>query len=89
MPKKIVETTVANTLIKFENTWLGGAKLFVGGELVAKNNSLFALDKKSPFIATKVLIDGEEYLVEVFAYAFWDIKIKLCLNGQYLAGDHI
>ncbi|MBP8008172.1 MAG: hypothetical protein KAY87_03485 [Thiopseudomonas sp.] len=87
VPKKIVETSIGNTSIKFENTWFSGAKLFIDNELVVKENSFFALDKKSPFVAKKVFVDGAEHLVEVFVYALWDVKIKLHLNGKYVAGD--
>ena len=87
MPKKIVETTIGNTHIKFENTWFSGAKLFVDGELLVKDNSMFALDKNSPQVAKKILVDGAEYLIEVFAYAIFTVKLKLHVNGEFVAGD--
>ncbi|MFD2176729.1 hypothetical protein [Veronia pacifica] len=89
MPKKTVETTIGNTHVKFGNTWFSGAKLFVDGELIVKDNSLFSLDKSSPFIAKRIIVDGAEHLIEVFVFAFWTVKIKLCLNGRYVAGDMI
>ncbi|QYJ76127.1 hypothetical protein [Shewanella sp. FJAT-52076] len=87
MPRKVVETSIGNTSIKFENTWFSGAKLFVDDELVVKDNSLFSLDKKTPFVSKKIVVDGAVHLIEVFVYALWDVKIKLNLNGKYAAGD--
>ena len=89
MPKKVLETTIGNTQVRFENTWFSGAKLFVDGELLVKDNSLFSLDKNSPFVAKRIVVDGVEYLIEIFVYALWDVKIKLCLNGEYVTGDNI
>ncbi|QTE83612.1 hypothetical protein [Shewanella algae] len=56
MPKKVLETNIGNTHIKFENTWCSGAKLFVDGEIIVKDNSFFALDKNSPLVAKKIVV---------------------------------
>ncbi|MBO2621125.1 hypothetical protein AAEI00_19220 [Shewanella algae] len=87
VPKKVQETNIGNTHIKFENTWFRGAKLFVDGEIVVKDNSFFALDKNSPLVAKKIVVEGVEHLVEVFVYAIFTVKLKLHVNGQYVAGD--
>jgi len=87
MPKKIVETKIGNDELILENTWLGGIKLFLNDEIIGRNTSLFALDKGSPLIAKRVLIDGADRLVEVFSYAMINVKLKIHIDGEYFAGD--
>ncbi|MCT7942858.1 hypothetical protein [Shewanella holmiensis] len=87
MPKKVVETTIANTHIRFENTWLSGAKLIVDGKILVQDDSYLSLNKNSPLVAKKIVVEGVEHLIEVFVYAIFTVKIKIHVDGQYVAGD--
>ncbi len=87
MPLKRVTAQIGSTEIKFENTWFHGAKLFVNGQEVATNNKYFALSKSHPVISVRTLIDGTEKLIEVFAFAIFTVKLKICLDGKQIAGD--
>jgi hypothetical protein len=88
MPLKTVIGQVGDTEIKVENTWFSGAKLFVNQKLVAENNDYLALNKSEPLMTAKVLIDGSEKLVEVFAFAIFTVKIKICVDGIQIAGNN-
>lgn len=74
--------------IKVRNSWNDGLKLFVDGEQVAENGSMFALDKTRPFVAVTVArADGKTFLVEVFAYALLSVSVKIVVDGKQIAGD--
>ena len=87
MPQKSVDAQVGDTEIRVENTWLGGARLFVNGDVVARTDDYFALNKSKPMMTARVVIDGAEKLVEVFCFAIFTVKIKICVEGIQLAGD--
>lgn len=87
MPLKRVVAQIGDTEIKVENTWLSGARLFVNGSAVARTDDYFALNKSKPMMTAKVVIDGAEKLVEVFCFALFTVKIKICVDGIQLAGD--
>ncbi|WP_275100498.1 hypothetical protein [Sedimenticola hydrogenitrophicus] len=87
MPKKIVRTSIGKDELVLENTWTGGIKLFLNGEIVGRDTTIFRLDKVSPAIAKRLLIDGSEKLVEVFCYAIWNVNLKLHIDGEFYTGD--
>lgn len=87
MPLTTVTAQVGDSEIKVINTWLSGAKLFVNQQVVATNKNLFALSKSKPLMTAKVLIDGSEKLVEIFAFALFTVKIKICVDGIQVAGS--
>jgi len=74
--------------IKVRNSWNDGLKLFVDGEQVAQNGSMFALDKNRPFVAATVTrADGKRFLVEVFAYAMLTVSVKIVVDGKQIGGE--
>jgi len=74
--------------IKVRNSWNDGLKLFVDGEQVAENGSMFALDKNRPFVAATVeRADGKTFLVEVYAYALLSVSVKIVVDGKQIAGE--
>lgn len=87
MPIKTVVAHVGGTEIKVVNTWFSGAKLLVNQEVVAENNDYLALSKSKPLMTAKVLIEGSEKFVEVFAFAVFTVKIKICVDGIQVAGN--
>jgi hypothetical protein len=87
MPIKTVIAQVKGIETKVVNTWFSGAKLLVNQEVVAENNDYFALSKSKPVMTAKVLIDGSEKFVEVFAFAIFTVKIKICVDGIQVAGN--
>jgi hypothetical protein len=87
MPKKTCAGEFDGTKIAVENTWFGGAKLFIDDGLVASNNNLFAVNKKEPIMSATTFICGQEKLVEAFVYAMFFTKIMIKVDGQKIAGD--
>jgi len=87
MPLKTVVARVEDIEIRVENTWSGGARLFVNQEIVSSNNDSFALSRSKPFMTARALINGTEKLIEVFIYAIFTVKIKICVDGNQVAGD--
>lgn len=74
--------------IKVRNSWNDGLKVFVDGEQVAENGSMFALDKNRPFVAVTVArADGKTFLVEIFAYALFTVSIKIVVDGKQIGGE--
>lgn len=74
--------------IKVRNSWNDGLKLFVDGEQVAENGSMFALDKTRPLLTVSVArADGTSFLVEVFAYAMLTVSVKIVVDGKQIAGE--
>ena len=87
MPLKRVVAQIGNTEIKVENTWLGGAKLFIDDKPIVTNSEMIAINKNTPLITTRAVIDGVERLVEIYVYAIFRVKIKICVDGTRVAGD--
>jgi len=87
MPLKVVTAQVDGTEVRLENTWTKGARLYVGDKQVAENLDHFALDKKRPLMSVRVEVAGRERLVEVFCYAIFFVKLKICVDGVQVAGD--
>lgn len=88
MPLKVVATKCGSAELRVENRWLSGAKLLFNGKCIAKNTNAIALDKSKPVMTSTVQIDGSDRLVEVYAYApGWAMNLKICVDGEYLAGD--
>ena len=87
MPKKTILAEYKGNKFTVENTWFSGAKLFHNGDLVASNNDIFAIRKDKPLMTTKVVIDGEERRVEVFAFAIFTVKLKITVDGIKIAGN--
>lgn len=87
MPLKTVSAQVGNTEIKVENTWFGGAKLLINGQVVAENKQIFSTSKTNPLMSVRTQIDGSERLIDVFAYAIVTVKIKICVDGKLVGGD--
>jgi len=87
MPKKTVRATVGQDELVLENTWTGGIKLFLNGEIVGRDRTIFRIDKNSPAIAKRLPIDGSNRLVEVFCYAMWNVNLKLHIDGEFYTGD--
>ena len=87
MPKKTITGTFADNSFSLENTWFSGAKLLHNGDVIANDNSLFALSKDKPMMSAKVMIDGSEATVEAFGFALITVKLQIRVNGTKIAGD--
>jgi len=89
MPKKTIIGEFEGSKFIVENTWLSGAKLFHGSELVATNNDFFALKKNKAIMSAKVMVAGIERLVEVFSYALVTVKLQIKVDGKKIVGDDL
>jgi hypothetical protein len=87
MPKKLITTKIGDDVLKVENTWLGGLKLFLNGEIIDTHSSFFSVDKHSPVIAKRLTVDGKVRLIEVFCHAVMSVNIKIVVDGEFLSGD--
>jgi len=87
MLKKIIVGEFAGSKFTVENTWLSGAKLFHGSELIATNNDTFAVKKDKAMIRAKVIVNEVERVVEVFAFAILTVKLQIKVDGEKIAGD--
>jgi len=88
MPTKIVNTEQNGIKIQVVNTWFNGARLYVNGECVDKNGQLFSTSKDLTFLEHKLLADGNEYHITVYCVAWFYTKLKICINGVFVAGDN-
>ena len=87
MPKKTIVGEFEGNRFIVENTWLSGAKLFHGEQLLAASNNMFAVNKSEPIMSATVVINEVERLVEVFAYALLTVKLQIKVDGTRIAGD--
>ena len=45
---------------------------------------MIATNKTTPLMTAKL---NDEEILEIYLTAIWAIKIKICVNGQHIAGD--
>ena len=89
MPKKTIVGEFEGNRFSVENTWFSGAQLFQNGALIAASNDTFALKKSEPMMTAKVVIEGSERIVEVFAFALLTVKPQIRIDGKKIAGDEL
>ena len=87
MPKKVVVAKLGDCEILVVNTWFSGLTLLVNGEEIRKYDNLAAVSKDKPIISEHVEINGSKRLIEVFVYAVFTVKIKICVDGAHISGD--
>jgi hypothetical protein len=87
MPSKTWIAEVDGHPIRVENSWTGGAKLYVDGECRDTSNRLTANPSSPALSARLVPNDASSPLVEVFVSALFTVKAKICINGRQVAGD--
>lgn len=73
--------------IKVVNTWTGGTRLYINGDLRDSNNGQSALDWTFWLSARIVRDDPASDLIEVYVKALWSVDAEIRLNGHYLAGE--
>ena len=66
---------------------LSGLSLFVNNMQIKKADGFVDLNKKQPWIAEPVTLDGSDRLIEVFVNAVFSVKIKICVDGKRIGGD--
>ena len=86
MPKKTLHAWVGDDRLRVENTWLSGVTLFLNDQAIGHNESLFAVDKKTPLISVEAVVDGKESLIEVFVWAILTVKIQIAVDRVILKG---
>ena len=66
------------------------AKLYIDGECVDTNTDSFALSAKRSLLRGRLVLDGRNHVVEVFAKSgLLRILAKICVDGQMVAGNWI
>ncbi len=87
MPQKTWIAEVENIPIRVENSWTGGAKLYVNGECRDTSKRMVA-DPKQPTLSARLRAnDRDSPLIEVFMKAVLTVRAKICVNGRQVAGD--
>ena len=74
--------------IFIRNSWFGGLKLFIDGELVAHDKRLVHLDKHEPFLTHTLETASGETVLTIYVEAIWDIKIALMADDTLIATTH-
>jgi hypothetical protein len=88
MPKKEWLAEFNGHQIRVVNTWLGGAKLYIDGDVRDTSAQQITVDKKGPLLSARLPNgDGGGQLVEVFLVAWFTTKAKICIDGKQIAGD--
>ena len=82
MNKTIIAEFEGHT-IKVSNNWFTGSKLYVDDELLDSSNEFFALDPNKVIMSVSRGADR----IEVFAYAIFTTKMKICVNGKMIGGE--
>ena len=87
MPSKTWIANVDGHPIRVENSWTGGAKLYIDGECRDTFTRMVA-SPNSPALSARLKTgDSESPLVEVFMKALFTVRAKICVNGTQVAGD--
>ena len=74
--------------ITVRNSWNGGIRLCVDGKQVAASDKFIAMNKERPALSAWVARDkGESFLVEVFAYALFSVRVKIVVDGKQIGGE--
>ena len=87
MPSKTWIAEVHGHPIRVENSWTGGAKLYVDGECRDTTSRLVANPKAPALSARLQANDASSPLIEVFIKALFTVKAKICVDGRQIAGD--
>ena len=88
MPTKTCVIQYEGHDIEVVNTWFHGYMLNIDGEEKAKKKDLFAVKKDIPFMSASLEINGQEKIIEVYIKAIVFVRIKICVDGQFIGGDN-
>jgi hypothetical protein len=72
--------------IRVVNTWFSGAKLFVDGQLVAKDKELFSISRMRPLIDVEIL---GGHRVQVFVVAWVTVQAAIFIDGLQYGGEEL
>lgn len=87
MPMKEWTATVDGHQIRVVNTWSGGTRLYIDGEPRDRNYGMFAPSWR-PWLSARLLQgDIRSPLVEVELCALLQVKARILVDGQFVAGD--
>lgn len=97
MPEKEISADFAGHKIAVKNWWAFGdfegsiegseISLSIDGKIVDSSRRKFWLRTSVPVLRGDLQIDGRTHRVEVFVRALFQVRIKICVDGQKLAGD--
>ncbi len=69
------------------NSWTGGARLYIEGNLVDTDNSLFASPKMPMLRGAVQNADGSRSRVEVYGKSnLLSVQMKICVDGKRIEG---
>ncbi len=63
------------------------ARLYVDGEVVDTNSDAFSWSSNVPVLRGRLKKGNKVHVIEVFARAILRIKLKICIDGEKIAGD--
>lgn len=88
MPVKELIVPYKGKKIRVKNTWFSGAKLYIDGDCRDTTQQLFSANGNKPILSTSIEAENEKEIIEVFITAILTVKIKIHVNGEFLAGEH-
>ncbi len=87
MPMKEWKATVQGHAVRVVNSWTGGTRLYIDGECRDRNHGLFAPSWR-PWLSARLRQgDIASPLVEVEICALLQVKARIRVDGQFVAGD--
>ena len=87
MPVKELRAKFKGHDIRVVNTWFSGVKLYIDSDLKDTNQELFMLTSKRALLSSSLTVDDTRHTVEVFFKALLTVKIKICIDGEMVAGE--
>lgn len=74
-------------VIRVENTWLGGARLYIDGAIADETKVIVHLERDEPLLSAKLETDGtvDDIVVYIDAISSASIKILVHINGEMVA----
>ena len=70
------------------NTWFSGIALYINGEQKDKNDGMFAVKGTEPLLKASMVVNGKEKLIEVFVRAILFVRVKICVDGEFVGGNN-
>lgn len=87
MPMKEWTTAVEGHQVRVVNSWTSGTRLYIDGDCRDRNHGLFAPTWR-PWLSARLHHgDPASPLVEVEICALLQVKARILVDGQFVAGD--
>jgi hypothetical protein len=62
-------------------------RLYIDGELADTASDAVSFNKEVAILRGKFDVDGRPHIVEIYAFSSWTVRMKICIDGEKVAGD--